>query len=151
MVEPGKKPTRGLLGEQSQFIIGADLVKDEATLVAAYNDALGVTARFNKNLLLRINRELDGDFDPEAFEHRALWNAAASRMEMHLVSRCDQIVCAAGRTFAFRQGECLHTENSYKFTPDTFARLARDAGWSVAGCWVSPAPEFAVFNLRPGD
>jgi len=140
---------RRLLGDDAQFIIGADLVKDEATLVAAYNDAQGVTARFNKNLLIRINRELDGDFDVDAFDHLAIWNAEQSRIEMHLVSRRDQIVNAAKHTFAFRRGERLHTENSRKFTTDSFAHLVAQAGWSVNRQWISAAPHFAVFSLRP--
>jgi dimethylhistidine N-methyltransferase len=140
---------RRLLGDDAQFIIGADLVKDEATLLAAYDDAQGVTARFNKNLLLRINRELEGDFDVDAFDHLAIWNAEQSRIEMHLVSRRDQIVNAAKHTFAFRRGERLHTENSRKFTTDSFAHLVARAGWSVNRQWISAAPHFAVFSLRP--
>ncbi|MDB5989528.1 MAG: egtD [Herbaspirillum sp.] len=142
------RSVRRLLGDGARMIIGADMVKDEATLVAAYDDAEGVTARFNKNLLLRINRELGGDFDPDAFDHLALWNAQHQRMEMHLVSRADQIVNAAGQTFAFKEGEQLHTENSHKFTPESFADLAAQAGWSVTHQWISAAPQFAVFSLR---
>jgi uncharacterized SAM-dependent methyltransferase len=126
-----------------------DLVKDAPTLIAAYNDSHGVTARFNKNLLMRINRELGGDFDPEAFDHLALWNAAHSCIEMHLVSRKDQIANAAGHTFAFRSGERLHTENSHKFTVDMFALLAGEAGWSVSNTWISDAPQVALFRLEP--
>jgi uncharacterized SAM-dependent methyltransferase len=140
---------RRLLGDDAQLIIGADLVKDEATLVAAYDDAQGVTARFNKNLLLRINRELAADFDVDAFDHLAIWNAEQSRIEMHLVSRRDQIVNAAKHTFAFSRGERLHTENSQKFTTDSFAHLVAQAGWSVNRQWISAAPHFAVFSLRP--
>ena len=119
-----------------------------ATLIAAYDDAHGVTARFNKNLLMRINRELGGDFDLEAFDHLALWNAGHSRIEMHLVSRKDQIVNAAGHAFAFRSGERLHTENSHKFTIDSFAQLAARAGWSVANTWISDEPRVAMFRLE---
>ncbi|RXZ38228.1 L-histidine N(alpha)-methyltransferase [Oxalobacteraceae bacterium CAVE-383] len=142
------RSVRRLLGLDAHMIIGADMVKDEATLVAAYDDAEGVTARFNKNLLVRINRELGGDFDPEAFDHLALWNPQLQRMEMHLVSRADQIVNAAGQTFAFKEGERLHTENSHKFTPESFAALAAQAGWTVTRQWISAAPQFAVFSLR---
>jgi dimethylhistidine N-methyltransferase len=138
---------RRLLGDDAQLIVGADLVKDEATLVAAYNDAEGVTAQFNKNLLTRINRELGGDFDVDAFEHVAIWNAQLNRIEMHLVSRVDQIVNAAQRTFAFRAGERLHTENSHKFTVASFAALAAKAGWSLGKQWISEAPQFAIFRL----
>jgi dimethylhistidine N-methyltransferase len=142
------KGARRLLGEGSAFLVGADLVKDEATLVAAYDDALGVTAAFNKNLLARINRELSGDFDLDAFAHRAVWNAAESRIEMHLVSLRDQGVTVAGRTFRFAAGETLHTENSHKFTLEGLAELAARAGWRLQRRWVSAHPAFAVVLLR---
>lgn len=138
---------RGLLGHNARLILGADMVKDEATLVAAYDDAKGVTAAFNKNLLVRINRELDGNFDPDAFDHLAVWNPDYERIEMHLVSRKDQIVKAAGHTFAFKAGERFHTENSHKFTPASLARLAADSGWKIERQWISPAPEFGIFSL----
>ncbi len=138
---------RRMLGDGAMLIVGADIVKDEATLLAAYDDAAGVTARFNKNLLVRINRELGGDFDLNAFEHEARWNPEHSRMEMHLVSRADQIVNAAGHAFAFKAGESLHTENSHKFTGASLAALAGRAGWCMARQWTSAAPQFAVFCL----
>ena len=141
------KTMRAMLGPDARLIIGADQVKDQATLIAAYDDVEGVTAEFNKNLLRRINRELSGTFDLNAFDHLAVWNTEYARMEMHLVSRIDQIVHAAGHTFAFKAGERLHTENSHKFTYDSFAALAGDAGLRVERHWVSPAPEFAVFLL----
>jgi len=143
------RSVRQLLGDNSVLLIGADLVKDEATLVAAYNDVEGITARFNKNLLARINRELGGDFDLDAFDHLAIWNAELTRIEMHLVSRADQIVNAAKHTFAFKAGERLHTEDSYKFTTESFADLAAQAGWSVSREWISAAPQFAIFSLAP--
>src|SRR5260370_42219401 len=96
-----------------------------------------------------MKRELGGDFDPDAFDHLALWNPVHSRMEMHLVSRKDQIVNAAGHTFAFRSGERLHTENSHKFTVDMFALLAGEAGWSVSNTSISGAPQDALFRLEP--
>ena len=136
------------LGRGAQMIVGADLVKDVAVLEAAYDDARGVTAAFNKNLLTRINRELGGDFDLESFDHKALWNAAQSRIEMHLVSRRAQLVRAAGRTFGFDAGESIHTENSHKFTPAGFESLARDAGWALTRQWISPAPSVAIFLLQ---
>ncbi|MEI9903273.1 MAG: L-histidine N(alpha)-methyltransferase [Asticcacaulis sp.] len=138
---------RTLLGPDARLIVGADIVKDEATLVAAYDDAAGVTAEFNRNLLRRINRELNGNFDLAAFDHLAVWNRDLARMEMHLVSRFDQIVKAAGHTFAFKAGERLHTENSHKFSEDSFAALARDSGWRIEQSWISPAPQFGVFVL----
>ena len=137
-----------LLGPEAGFLVGLDLAKDEATLVAAYDDAQGVTAAFNLNVLRRINRELDGDFDLTAFEHRAIWNAVESRVEMHLVSRKDQIVGVAGHSFAFTAGETIHTENSYKFTVAGFEKLAGQAGWKLERCWESPAPSFAMVLLR---
>ncbi|MCR5880644.1 L-histidine N(alpha)-methyltransferase [Phenylobacterium sp. J367] len=129
-------------------MIGLDLVKDEETLVAAYDDAEGVTAAFNLNLLARINRELGGDFDLDAFAHKAVWNARESRIEMHLESLRAQTVHVAGRAFRFAAGETLHTENSYKFRLDAFARLAAGAGWRLERQWISEAPAFAVVILR---
>lgn len=139
---------RRLLGEDARFLVGIDLAKDEATLTAAYDDAQGVTAAFNLNLLARINRELGGDFDLAAFRHQAVWNAEQSRIEMHLVSERDQVVSVAGRRFRFAAGETIHTENSYKFTLEGFAELAAEAGWKLERNWESPAPSFAVVLLR---
>jgi dimethylhistidine N-methyltransferase len=143
------RSVRQVLGIHAALLVGVDLIKDPATLVAAYDDSRGVTARFNKNLLTRINRELDGDFELLAFDHLALWNAVHNRIEMYLVSRKDQIVNAAGNTFAFRRGERLHTENSHKFTVEMFARLAAEAGWSVKKTWIGDAPRVALFRLEP--
>ncbi|HEY5071192.1 MAG TPA: ergothioneine biosynthesis protein EgtB [Caulobacteraceae bacterium] len=139
---------RRWLGEGSLFIVGVDLAKDEASLIAAYDDPQGVTARFNLNLLERINRELGGDFDPQNFAHLTVWNAAEGRIEMHLRARRSHRVRAAGLETAFVAGETIHTENSYKFTKEGFAALAARAGWNVAQCWTSPPPRFAVFLLR---
>jgi dimethylhistidine N-methyltransferase len=139
---------RRLLGEGAEFLVGIDLVKAERDLVAAYDDRVGVTAAFNKNLLARMNRELGGDFDLEAFAHKAVWNPAESRIEMHLESLADQEVRVAGGRFAFRKGETLHTENSYKFTIEGFARLAEAAGWKLQREWRSTTPAFAVVLLK---
>jgi len=136
---------RALMGDDGLFILGADLVKEPATMIAAYDDAAGVTAAFNKNLLARINRELGGDFDLDRFDHKAVWNAVESRIEMHLVSRAAQVVHAAGQAFAFAAGESLHTENSYKFTVEDVTGMARRAGWRLIDRWISPPPAFAVF------
>jgi dimethylhistidine N-methyltransferase len=141
------KTARQLLGRGAAFLVGIDLVKSPQVLVAAYDDAQGVTAAFNLNLLTRINRELDGDFDLGAFQHRAVWNAQESRMEMHLVSKIDQDVLVAGRSFHFAAGETLHTENSYKFTVERFADLASQAGWRLDRQWVSEEPAFAIVRL----
>jgi dimethylhistidine N-methyltransferase len=139
---------RRLLGEGARFLVGVDLVKPEADLVAAYDDVLGVTAAFNKNLLARINRELGGDFDLDGFAHRAVWNPRESLIEMHLVSLREQDVRAAGRRFRFAAGETLHTENSYKFTVDGFSRLAEAAGWRPERWWASAHPAFGAALLR---
>lgn len=137
-----------LLGPGAQFVIGVDLVKPEATLVAAYDDAQGVTAAFNKNLLARINRELGADFDLDAFAHVARWNAGESRIEMHLESLRDQQVTLGGRRFRFAAGETLHTENSHKFTLEGVERLAQSAGWRLSRTWASADPAFAVVLLQ---
>ena len=136
---------RALMGDGGLFILGADLVKETSVLTAAYDDAAGVTAAFNKNLLVRIDRELGGDFDLAAFDHRAVWNAVDSRIEMHLVSRTRQTVHVAGRAFEFAAGESLHTENSYKFTVEDVTGMARRAGWRLLERWIAPPPAFAVF------
>ena len=135
---------RSLLGAGATLIIGADLAKSPAVLEAAYDDAEGVTAAFNKNLLVRANRDLGADFDLDAFDHQARWNAGESRIEMHLVSRTDQTVTVGGRRFAFAAGESLHTENSHKYRLGDLEALAADSGWRAARHWISPPPEFAV-------
>jgi dimethylhistidine N-methyltransferase len=139
---------RRLLGAGARFLVGVDLVKPEAELAAAYDDALGVTAAFNKNLLARMNRELGADFDLDRFAHRARWNARESRVEMHLESLGEQTVQVAGRRFHFAAGETLHTENSYKFTVDGVAALAAAAGWRLERRWASAHPAFAVLLLE---
>ena len=113
------------------MIIGVDLEKDERVLYDAYNDAAGVTARFNLNVLVRINRELGGNFDLSAFTHRAIYNRERHRIEMHLISRKPQTVRMLGTSIAFRAGESIHTENSYKYSIDRFTALARGAGWTA--------------------
>jgi dimethylhistidine N-methyltransferase len=137
-----------VLGKNAHFIVGVDMVKDTDTLVAAYDDAEGVTARFNKNLLTRINRDLGANFNVDAFHHLALWNAEQARMEMHLVSEVEQVVKVAGHSFHFAAGERLHTENSHKFTVESFTELAGRAGWSVSEYWISDAPEMGLFSLQ---
>jgi L-histidine Nalpha-methyltransferase len=119
-----------MLGAGSLLVVGIDLAKDEETLNRAYNDAEGVTARFNLNLLARMNRELGADFDLAAFEHNAFFNREKSRIEMHLASTRDQTVRINGAAIDFRAGETIHTENSYKYTVKSFRALARKNGWS---------------------
>ncbi len=138
---------RRLLGSGSLFIVGVDMVKDEKTLIAAYDDPAGVTAEFNLNLLKRINRELCGDIPLDAFAHRAAWNALESRIEMHLEVLRSHAAHAAGACFSFVAGETIHTENSYKFSVEGFAALAKRAGWRQLRHWVSELPTFAIFLL----
>ncbi|MGE3869283.1 MAG: L-histidine N(alpha)-methyltransferase [Pseudorhodoplanes sp.] len=137
-----------ILGEGAVMIVGADRIKDPNVLHAAYNDPTGVTARFNLNLLRRINRELQGNFDQRSFAHYAFFNTAESRIEMHLVSRHAQRVRVAGRFYVFREGESIHTESSYKYSPDGFAALAAAAGWDMAARWSDPDDLFSVYALR---
>jgi dimethylhistidine N-methyltransferase len=146
------RSVKALLGGDAALIVGADLVKAPDVLVAAYDDAQGVTAAFNKNLLVRANRELGADFDLNGFAHRAVWNSAKQRMEMHLVSLKSQTVRlgrgVGAERIPFAAGETIHTENSHKFTVEGFAALAEASGWRLAKSWISPEPSFAVFLLR---
>ncbi|MGB8032166.1 MAG: L-histidine N(alpha)-methyltransferase [Terracidiphilus sp.] len=128
------------------MLLGVDLVKDESTLVAAYDDAKGVTAAFNRNVLVRLNRELDAEFDVEAFAHRAVWNQSKSRMEMHLVSRCAQHVNVdeLDLTVEFAAGETIHTENSYKYRPGQAEALLTETGFRAEATWTDERGWFAV-------
>jgi dimethylhistidine N-methyltransferase len=128
------------------FLLGVDLVKNEDTLLAAYDDAAGVTAAFNRNLLVRLNRELDADFDLDTFAHWARWNATRSRMEMHLASRIAQSVRidALNLTVDFSRGETIHTENSYKYRPGQAEALLADAGFAPSATWTDDHGWFAV-------
>ena len=139
-----------LAGAGGAMLVGVDLKKDAARLHAAYNDAQGVTAAFNMNLLSRINRELAGDFDLASFEHHAFYDPAEGRIEMHLRSLRDQEVHVAGRAFLFRNGETVHTENSCKYSVEEFQQLARDAGFSAAHCWLDAGRLFSVHYLVAG-
>ena len=143
------RQARETLGADASFLVGVDMRKDPAVLVAAYDDAEGVTAAFNRNLLVRLNREAGADFDPDAFAHRAVWNDAESRIEMHLVSRRAQTVSVAGRAISFARGESIHTENSYKYAPEHFATLAHESGWHTAELWTDPAQLFSLHLLEP--
>ena len=129
------------------LLIGVDLVKDPARLHAAYNDAQGVTAAFNLNLLRRANAELDANFDLEGFAHAAFYNAPKQRIEMHLVSRRDQIVSLNGERFAFEEGETIHTEYSHKFTVEGLRALAVKAGFRPGAVWTDPERLFSVHWL----
>ena len=127
------------------LLIGVDLVKPRAVLEAAYDDALGVTAAFNRNLLRNLNRTIGSDFDPAAWQHVAFFDASQSRIEMHLEAGKDQLVRWPGGERRFEAGERLHTENSYKYEPDAFAALLHDAGFEPRAHWTDPQGWFAVF------
>ena len=134
--------------EGGALLIGVDLVKDPAVLHRAYNDAQGVTAAFNRNLLQRANRELGSDFDPAAFDHYAFYQPRKQRIEMHLVSARRQSVRLGGHAFEFAQGESLHTENSYKYTVDGFRDMARRAGMSPGPVWIDGGDRFSLHWLE---
>jgi dimethylhistidine N-methyltransferase len=137
------------LGTRARLLIGVDTTQDPALLLPAYDDAAGVTAAFNLNLLDRINRELDGDFDRLAFRHLARHDPREGRIEMHLVSLRDQQVRVRGRTFWFSEGETLHTENCYKYTPTRFLHLAHAGGWRCERTWQDGGRTgFTVYLLR---
>ena len=141
------RSARKILGDGAQMIIGVDLEKDERVLYDAYNDASGVSARFNLNVLDRINRELGGDFELPAFIHRAIYNRERHRIEMHLISKKAQKARVLDRSFSFRAGESIHTESSYKYSLDRFTALARGSGWTPRASWTDPAGMFSVHAL----
>ncbi|AJP59964.2 dimethylhistidine N-methyltransferase [Pandoraea vervacti] len=141
-----------MLGPRRRMVVGVDACKDPAVLLPAYDDARGVTAQFDLNVLVRINRELDGDLPLDAFRHEARFNAAASRIEMHLVAQRPFTATVLGRRFGFTAGESIHTENSYKYGKTEFRALAHSAGWDIERVWLDARARFAVYLLRPtGD
>lgn len=153
--EPGEslmllERVRAAMDPGDRFLLGVDLVKDEAVLQAAYDDAGGVTAAFNRNLLTRLNRELDADFNLPAFGHRAVWNSAESRMEMHLVSAKNQEVWLPGIELRvnFEVGESIHTENSYKYRRGDAEALLSKAGFTPEETWTDERGWFAVVLAR---
>lgn len=135
------------LGPDGLFLIGTDLPKSEDVLVPAYDDAAGVTAAFNLNLLEHANRELGANFALDAFEHLAVWNAEESQIEMHLRSTADQMVTIAGREFRFAEGETIHTENSRKLSPEKLNTLAVEAGWQIERDWRDEKDWFSLTLL----
>jgi L-histidine N-alpha-methyltransferase len=141
---------RGQLGPGGAMLIGIDACKDPAVLERAYADSQGVTAAFNLNLLTRINRELDASFDLAKFVHHACWNARMNRVEMHLLSRCDQLVSVGDATIGLRRGESIHTENSCKYAPAEFIHLARQAGFDSRALWLDESERFSVHFLVRG-
>lgn len=140
---------RRILGPNCLFIIGLDLIKEAEVLELAYDDPEGVTAAFNLNLLVRANRELGTDFDLSKFRHRAVWNDAKSRIEMHLVAIDSTQVKVGGQAFTFRAGETLHTESSRKFDREQILTFARDSGWKLMDMRVSPLPNVSLVLLKP--
>ena len=141
------RSAREILGKGGQMLLGVDLEKDERVLSAAYNDAAGVTAKFNLNVLARMNRELKGNFDLECFRHRAIYNRERHRIEMHLIARKAQTVRVMGHSFTFRAGESIHTECSYKYSIDRFRALAAGSGWRTQQSWTDGAGMFSVHAL----
>jgi dimethylhistidine N-methyltransferase len=138
-----------LVGPRGAFLVGVDLRKDPRLLERAYDDAAGVTAAFNRNLLARMNRELGTDFDLDRFAHRAVWASAPGRIEMHLVSTAAQVVRVGDVPIRFARGETICTEHSHKYTLPGFAGLARRAGLAVRRVWTDPAGLFSVQYLEP--
>ena len=136
---------RTSLGEGSMLLIGMDRIKDPATLERAYDDAAGVTAAFNRNLLERINRELDGNIPVDAFRHRAVWNDDRARIEMHLEATRDVTFMIEERPFSMTAGETIHTENSHKYGPRDARLLLRAGGWTPIAEWTDPADQFALY------
>ena len=135
---------RAALGDGSRLLIGIDRIKDRATLTAAYDDPAGVTAAFNRNLLERINRELEGDIAIENFLHRAVWNDAQARIEMHLVAACDMAFTVDGQRYRMAKGETIHSENSHKYGPRDASLLLRAGGWTPLATWDDADPAFAL-------
>lgn len=136
-----------VLSPEGRLVVGVDLVKDEQTLLLAYNDPKGVTAEFNLNLLARINRAFGKIFDLDSFRHKAIYNNQKSRIEMHLVSERDQSVDILGRAIQFCRGETIHTENSHKYTIEDFRDIAKSAGWLPQRVWTDDKKLFSVHEL----
>jgi L-histidine Nalpha-methyltransferase len=142
------KRVRRHVGSTGKAIIGVDLKKDINTLIAAYDDREGVTARFNLNLLTRINRELRGEFLLERFLHKAVWNDHTSAIEMHLISLRDQRIAVGRHFFDFSDGETIHTESSRKYDIKEFARIAARQGWALSEIWKDEEGLFGVLGLQ---
>ncbi|XHS77245.1 L-histidine N(alpha)-methyltransferase [Burkholderiaceae bacterium UC74_6] len=141
----------GSLGEGAILLIGMDRCKPESRLIPAYDDRQGVTARFNLNLLRRINAELEGSIDVAAFQHRIRWNAERSRIEMHLRARHDLAFEVMGERFSMQEGETIHTENSYKYRPGAAHNLLRAGGWEPLKEWTDREGLFSVFAAARVD
>jgi dimethylhistidine N-methyltransferase len=144
------KQVRSSMNPGDALLLGTDMRKPPSVLIPAYDDSEGVTAAFNKNVLTHINRELNADFNLDDFAHRVVWNDELSRIEMHLESLRDQIVNvdALGLSLELRQGETIHTENSYKFTMPMIEAIAGNGGFSIEHTWTDPKRWFTVHLLR---
>ena len=138
---------RAALGPKARFLLGFDTCQDQARLIPAYNDAAGITAAFNLNLLTRLNREAAATFNRGDFRHEAIWNKAESRIEMHLIARAAHTVSVAGQHVHFDRGESIHTENSYKYAPDRMAAMIAEGGWTRLRAWSDPDGLFALWLL----
>lgn len=143
------KRTLQIIGDDGGLLIGVDLQKNVDRLQAAYNDKEGLTAEFNLNVLNNINRLVESDFNPSAFEHKAFYNDNKHRIEMHLVSKEDQSITIEDTKIELQEGETLHTENSYKYTPASFAQLADSVGLTIQQQWTDAEGLFGVFYLEP--
>jgi dimethylhistidine N-methyltransferase len=145
------RSVRQRLNASDFLLVGFDLQKDESVLSAAYNDKAGITAKFNLNLLARINRELGGNFELEKFEHYAFYNHEQNRMEMHLISKIDQqlYIGALGKTFSLKKGESIHTENSYKYSVNQIVALAEDCGFGIEKNFTDKKRWFNLALLSP--
>ncbi|MET0053361.1 MAG: L-histidine N(alpha)-methyltransferase, partial [Candidatus Thiodiazotropha sp. 6PLUC10] len=136
------------LGKGGMLLIGVDTKKSKGLLDAAYNDAAGLTAAFNLNLLNRMQAELNAELNPENFQHKAFYNSDAGRIEMHLMSTRQHILRIDDHQFEFEAGEYLHTENSYKYTPEEFIKMASDCGYDEIKYWVDDDDMFAIYLLQ---
>jgi dimethylhistidine N-methyltransferase len=142
------RQTASFLGHAGLLLVGVDLIKPKAVLEPAYDDAAGITAAFNLNLLHRIRNELGGTIDPSGFRHKAFFNEKENRMEMHLEAIHEQVIELSGCRITFHSGETIHTECSYKYDPDQFAQMTRDAGFAIQRVWMDPLRFFAVYLLE---
>ena len=145
------RSARRTLGTGARLVIGVDMCRDPDRLLPAYDDAHGVTAAFNRNILAHLNRAAGATFDLARFEHRAVWNSTLQRIEMHLVSLAAQAVQVSGVTIRFAEGESIHTENSHKYGPGTLEALAAEAGWSALARWTDPDDLFALHLFGAAD
>lgn len=135
------------LGPEGLFLLGVDINQDPRTLIPAYNDAQGITEKFNINILERIDKELDADFDTRKYIHNAIWNETTHTIEMHLISTQEQTVTIGKNRFSFRKNETIHTENSRKFSIEKIEDLAKASAWKIQNVWRSPSPSMALILL----